>query len=83
MLFITVEKGLRRVFDDRCKPIYAEQPYSFQIDLTFFPRYKKILNIMLFLLFLRKTHALSYQKSRKVKNKNACGLMAENRHTHK
>jgi len=23
------------------KPIYAEQPYSFQIDLTFFPRYKK------------------------------------------
>ena len=23
------------------KPIYAEQPYSFQIDLTFFPRYTK------------------------------------------
>ena len=23
------------------KPIYSEQPYSFQIDLTFFPRYKK------------------------------------------
>ena len=23
------------------KPIYAEQPYSFQMDLTFFPRYKK------------------------------------------
>ena len=30
----------------------------------------------------RKTQALSYQKSRKNKNKNACGLMAENRHTH-
>ena len=30
----------------------------------------------------RKTQALSYQKSRKDKNKNACGLMAENRHTH-
>lgn len=23
------------------KPIYSEQPYAFQIDLTFFPRYKK------------------------------------------
>jgi hypothetical protein len=23
------------------KPIYAEQPYSFQIDLTIFPRHKK------------------------------------------
>jgi hypothetical protein len=33
--------------------------------------------------FFRKTQALSYQKkSRKDKNKNACGLMAENRHTH-
>jgi hypothetical protein len=33
-------------------------------------------------MFFRKTQALSYQKSRKDKNKNACGLMAENRHTH-
>ena len=32
--------------------------------------------------FFRKTQALSYQKTRKDKNKNACGLMAENRHTH-
>ena len=26
---------------NKFKPIHAEQPYSFQIDLTFFPRYKK------------------------------------------
>ena len=34
---ITTKKTDKKMF----LPIYSETPYSFQIDLTFFPRYKK------------------------------------------
>ena len=34
---VTTKKTNKKIF----LPIYSETPYSFQIDLTFFPRYKK------------------------------------------
>jgi IS30 family transposase len=43
---VATKKTNKKIF----LPIYSEKPYSFQIDLTFFPRYKKQ-NRQIYVLF--------------------------------